>query len=173
MTLAGCFSASQDAELAQAAKAVTGMGKARHLKRSCFYIVHPSGQPSDFVGYLFSDLGVAEWPIALDPVEAEGMEASGITLLPETVRLAPGQRQNLPEKELVLSANDAEGQVKLAGYLPNEVEPNLETTLTLVTATPDEFAQQLCQSAIESGIDPGIGPEPGFDGSPVPVVPAP
>ncbi|MEM8639227.1 MAG: hypothetical protein AAGG51_10490 [Cyanobacteria bacterium P01_G01_bin.54] len=171
MVLGGC-SASQDAELAEAVKAASGMGKARHLQRSCFYIIHPNGQPSDFIGYLFSDLGAAEWPIALDPIEAEGMKAAGITPLPETVRLSPGQRQYLTQKELVLTGDDAKGAIEIVGYLANETQPNLAATFTLATTTPDEFAQQLCQSALESGIEPGIRPETDLDVAPVPA-PAP
>lgn len=165
--LGGC-SPSQDPDLKQAVQATSSMGKARHLQRSCFYLIHPQGQPSDFVGYLFSDLGVAEWPIAIDPDEAAGMKAAGIPPLPEGVGLSPGQRQHRDRKELVLTGNDAAGQVEIMGYLPNADQPNIQATFPLAVASPDDFTQQLCQSALESGINPGIVPDPSLAPAPVP-----
>lgn len=166
--LLGSCSPSEDADLAQAMRATSGMGQASHLQRSCFYLIHPDGRPADFVSYLFSDLGGAEWPIALDPDEAAGMKAAKIPPLPEGVSLSSGQRQYRDRKELVLTGNNAEGHIEMAGYLPNADEPNVQATFTLATAQPDDFTQQICQSALESGISPGIGPDPNFAPNPTP-----
>ncbi len=154
--LASCGGQPADPQLEQAADALAAMTQSSHLSRSCFYLVYPSGRAPEFIQYLFSDLGAAEWPVALDPMEAEQMQAAGQTVLPPEVSISPQQRRNPQQKELVLTA-DAEGQVVATGYLPGETEPNLTENWQLATATPDEFARNLCQSNLEMGIDGGAG----------------
>ncbi|MDB9314176.1 hypothetical protein PN462_13775 [Spirulina sp. CS-785/01] len=153
--LNSCQGQTTDEQLQQAAAAMADMTKPSTLSRSCFYFVYPNGQATEFVQYLFSDLGSAEWPVAIDPMEAEQMKSIGKDVLPPEVRVSPQQRRYPQEKELVLSAN-AEGEIVAEGYLQEEATPTLTQTWSLATATPDEPTRQLCQSNIEMGIDAGM-----------------
>ncbi|NEO28025.1 MAG: hypothetical protein F6K03_14370 [Kamptonema sp. SIO4C4] len=147
-----------DEQLEQAAAAMADMTKRPTLSRSCFYVVYPNGQATEFINYLFSDLGTAEWPIAIDPMEAEQMQSIGKDVLPPEVKVSPQQRSDPQQKELVLMAN-AEGQIMAEGYLPEEDTPTLTQEWSLATATPDQATQDLCRSNIEMGIDAGMGNE--------------
>lgn len=154
--LLGSCSPPNDMALIQAMEAARGLGQAAHLQRSCFYWIYPQGQPTDFVSYLFSDLGAAEWPIALDPDATAEMHAVGITPLPEGVRFSADQRQHRDRKELVLTANNGAGHIELVSYLPGVDKPYRQATFTLAAVSPDDLTQQFCQAALESGMSPGI-----------------
>lgn len=155
LLMVSCGGAPADAELSQAAQAMAQLARSRHLERSCFYVVYPQGTPTDFVGYLFSDLGSADWPVAFEPLEAEQMQSAGITPLPGTVKISAQQREQPEQKELVLLADDAAGDIQLLGYLPNETEPNVEERIPLTPANPEDFTVQMCQSSLEMGVSPG------------------
>ncbi len=149
MGLTSCQAA--DPDLAQASEAMAAMATRKHLSRSCFYVVYPQGQASEYVNYLFSSLGAGEWPTALDPEEAAAIR---VTLLPDNVRVSPLQRQHLEKKELVLSADDQQGIIQAKGYLPDQTNPSFESQWSLGSATPSPLAQAACENAIDIGISP-------------------
>jgi hypothetical protein len=133
---------------------MAAMAKPASLGKSCFTVVAPNGQPSEFVDYLFSDLGAAEWPIAMDEFEAEQMRSIGQPVVPPTVQVSRNQRQHIDRKELVLRGDDANGMVVAQGYLANGAEPMFEAQWPLATAQPGPGVAELCQSNIEMGISP-------------------
>ncbi|MDJ1183664.1 hypothetical protein [Roseofilum casamattae] len=151
LILGGCQSG--DPQLRQASQAMAQMATSKMLSRSCFYWVYPEGQPSEYIDYLFSDLGTVEWPIALDAMEAEQMKAIRQTPLPPEVRVSPLERNYPQEKELVLLPDDENGTIAARGYMPDEETPTLETAWPLAIATPDEITAQFCHSNIELGIE--------------------
>ncbi|MDJ1179918.1 hypothetical protein PJF56_13700 [Roseofilum sp. BLCC_M91] len=158
LLLGGCEEPA-DPEIKQASSAMAQMATPRMLTRSCFYLVYPDGKASEFVSYLFSGLGAAEWPIAFDEMEEEQMKSVRMTPLPRTVRVSALKREYPEEKELVLIPDDENNQIMAQGYLADETDPTLETEWNLAIATPDEATQQLCRSNIELGIDGGTQTE--------------
>jgi len=110
-------------ELEQAVDSVRSMTSQRWLSRSAFATSYPQAQPSNYVSYLFSDLGVAEWPIALDALEAEQPRSIGVTPLPPNVALVPQQPEPTRGKQLVLRADDTAGLVLVDAYEEPQTEP--------------------------------------------------
>lgn len=154
LLLVGCEE-PPNPDIKQASSAMAQMATPKMLSRSCFYLIYPNGKPSEFVRYLFSDLGAAEWPIAFDEMEEEQMKSVRITPLPRTVRVSALKREYPEEKELVLIPDDENSQIIAQGYVANETAPNWESKWDLAIASPDEATQQLCRSNIELGIDAG------------------
>ena len=159
MLVLGSCQSSPDEDLVQANAAMASMGQNRTLAKSCFRVAYPNGNATDFVRYLFSDLGSAEWPIALDQLEAEQMKAIKQKVIPPTVTVSANQRQYLDRKELVLEA--IEGKIQARGYLPQETKPTLEDEWGLGTASVEPNVISLCQSNIEMGIGIGQEEQPG------------
>lgn len=104
VTFSGC-SLVHDSELEQAAKAVGIMLRPMRFQKSCFNVLHPAGKPSEFITFMFSDAGVAEWP--------DGEYEFGF---PEMVHLNPNVRKVGVEKQIVIKANDADGEIVVEAY---------------------------------------------------------
>ena len=113
----GCSSSPQmDADLSQAVASVRYMTSERWLSRSAFQAAYPDRQPSDYVSYLFSDFGVAEWPIAIDEQERQQLRAAGIPPLPADLPLVPNRPDPTHERQVVIRADDTEGVVIIEAY---------------------------------------------------------
>ena len=114
----GCGGAPQelDPQLSQAVASVKYMTSKRWLSRSAFSATYPDAKPSDFVDYVFSDFGIAEWPIALDEGEREQLRSAGIPPLPPDIPLVPQAPDPTKTRQVVLRANDAEGTVIIEVY---------------------------------------------------------
>ena len=68
------------------------------------------------MAYIFSDLGIAEWPIALDPLESEQLASVRIPALPSDVALLPNRPDPRRGKQVVLRADDTGGAVVIEAY---------------------------------------------------------
>ena len=132
------------------------------LERSAFYAVYPKGTPSDFVSFLFSPLGKAEWvpddsaaPGRAGLVSAEAMLAAGDELPPGTVGLVPEAPEPRIHRQVVLWADDQRGVViaeayELPGHAPVLIQ---EWTLPHVTLAPGVAA--MARENLENGVDAG------------------
>ena len=148
---AGCQSAS-DPDLKQANAAMAKMAVDQTLTKSCFPVFYPHGEASDFVNYLFSDLGTAEWPIPFDEMEEEQFKSIGQPSLPRNVTVSPFKRNHPNSKEIVLIADNANRTVLVQGYLAESNEIVFEAQWPLGTAQASEATHHLCQSNFEMGI---------------------
>lgn len=149
----GCQSPS-DPDLTQASDALSKMATNSTLTKSCFSVVYPNGEASDFINYLFSDLASAEWPIAMDEMEAEQMKSVRQTPLPNNVVVSPLKRAKTESKEIVLKPDSAERAILVEGYLAGSNTVDFEDRWPLGTAQASDATQQLCQSNIDMGISP-------------------
>ena len=150
--LAGCGGGERaPADLRQAAAALKAMSAPRHLSRSAFSAAFPDGTPSQYVSYLFSDMGAAEWPVAMDETEAEGMRAARIPVLPPTVRVVALRPDPGAGRQLVVSADDARGVVVVRGYETHDGEPLLEREWSLPRVKPAPGVAEMHRSAAEMG----------------------
>ena len=127
VTIASCATPQPeiDPELSQAIASVRYMTGPRWLSRSSFQVTYPDGKPSDYVNYIFSDFGIAEWPLALDEFEEEQMRSANIPPLPRNVALVPNNPDPSLELKLqvVLRAADAEGVVIVEAYKDPQAAP--------------------------------------------------
>jgi len=153
MLMTGCGS-PPDEDLTAANTAFSQMASNRSLSRSCFSVAYPDGQASDFIDYLFSDLGSAEWPVAFDEYEENAMRSIGQVPLPSNVVVSRLNRTSPSQKELVLVANNAERKVLVKGYLANEPKVVFEDEWPIGTAAADEMVQEICLSNLDMGISP-------------------
>lgn len=130
------------------------MMKAGHLSRSAFYVAYPDGKPSDFVNYIFSDIGTAEWPPSdawADEMVREQMRAIHKPLMPDGVAFVPLQADPQGGMQLVVKFDDEKGVVILEGYADPGQGPALSEEVKLIKVTPDPVAKVFYHSNVEMG----------------------
>lgn len=106
-------------QLEKASRVVRYMSDPRQLKRSSFLVFYPQGKPSDFVSWMFSEIGAAEWPPSeweLDGMEREGMRSAGIPIFPKEVGVFSNQRTDTA-RQIIVKANDSKGLIIVEGFL--------------------------------------------------------
>ncbi|WP_148288334.1 hypothetical protein [Prochlorothrix hollandica] len=157
LVLGSCQS-PPDSDLLAANAALAPLSQNRILSQSCFAVAYPNGVAADFVRYLFSDLGSAEWPVAFGEGDVEQMEAMGQVPLPPNVVISAHERQYPDRKELVITA--VAGLIQVRGYLPQETEPNFVDEWELGTASTSPEVVPLCESNIDMGLGIDLEPQP-------------
>ena len=137
------------------------------LKKSMFYAVYPQGRPSEFIGYMYSDLGAIDFSGPGNVAPIPGMPANGPSPYDEQTRdAAPALPPNvmiLPLKtdpsrsqpQIVLKPDDAARQIIVEVYeLPSQPPIKVEKRdLPLMTADP--MAQSSAKSLMEQGATAG------------------
>lgn len=115
----------------KAIRVVRYLSAPNQLQRSSFLVVFPGGQPSDFVTWMFSTFGTAEWPPAEGSVEMEGpdwedaLRATGTPIRPREVSLVPLKPDPELKKQIVVKADDVRKKILVAGYLEPGTAPVL------------------------------------------------
>ncbi|NIP99515.1 MAG: hypothetical protein GWO19_02815 [Nitrospinaceae bacterium] len=105
--------------LEKGVRVVRYMSAARQLKRSSFLAVYPEGKPSEFVSWMFSDLGAAEWPpseMEMEELRGEGARAIGLPVIPREVGIFSRLRKD-HSRQIIVQADDARGLILVQGYL--------------------------------------------------------
>ena len=106
-------------QLEKAGRVVRYMSAPRQLQRSSFIAFYPKGKPSEFLSWMFSEMGAAEWPPSegeLDPMEREGMRSAGMPIIPTGVRIYSRLKKN-GSKQIVVKADNRRGLILIEGYL--------------------------------------------------------
>ena len=116
LTVAACSGPAVDPRLQQAVTAVEYMTTQRFLADSAFSHVHPERRPSDYVSYLFSTMGSAEWPIAFDQDEEEQLRSARIPIMPRDLPIVPHKPNSGVDLQVVVRADDAAGLVIIDAY---------------------------------------------------------
>lgn len=126
LTLSSCGEREPEepVELKRAAAVVKYMMAPNQLRRSSFLAVFPEGKPSDFVIWMFSTFGTAEWPPYEDgdPMELEQAKSIRAPVIPSDVYLNPREPEPKKGKQLVIKSDDLRGLIIIEGYL-NPQEP--------------------------------------------------
>jgi hypothetical protein len=158
--LVGCLGESGPEDLRQGARVITSMATPRHLRQSMFMGLFPDGTPSQFVSFLFSNLGMAEWPdsessAAMDPILAEQAAAIGIPLVPEGVAFTDRSPKTELGRQIVVRFDDARSLLIVEGYVDPTRAPVLtvEREFRLPTLRPHE--RELLQRIAESNLQMG------------------
>ncbi|CAI2718624.1 hypothetical protein [Nitrospina watsonii] len=104
-------------KLEGAVNVVRYLSAPRQTARSSFLAMYPNGQPSEFVKWMFSTVGKAEWPPMEGGFEAGQAKSIRIPLIPAGILLLPGQPHlNQKGRQLVVSADDKRGVLVLDAY---------------------------------------------------------
>ena len=158
MILAGialsCSGSSAEPELERAAVLVEHFTTPSVLSNSTFPVVLPDGTPRQFVSWLFSGLGKAEWPLTREESLRDFGEAElpGMPSLPDSVAFLHSRPDTSEGKQIVVTWDDAKGIVIVEGYLDPKLEPvfRKEYVLPKVQST-NEMARMTARSNIEMG----------------------
>lgn len=155
--ISACGEPSSPPELEQAADFVGWMLAPTNLARSTFPVVLPQGTPKQFVSWLFSTLGTADWPPSEStakqhPDEAEMARAIGAPLFPDDVRIFHSKTDSSAGKQVVVKWDDGRNVVIVEGYIDPSQTPVLvkEWELPRVHST-SEVARLAAQSHLEMG----------------------
>jgi hypothetical protein len=125
--LEACTS-NEPPESKQAADAVAATLRPINLSRSMFSVVFPDGTPSQFVRFMFPDMGSAEWPPAdawADETMGQQMAAIGQPLLPAGVAITARTVDPDQAMQLVIGFDDEKGTVSALDDLDPTSEPML------------------------------------------------
>ncbi len=130
-------------ELNKGVQVVRYMSAKPQMVRSSFVLVYPDAQPSDFVSWLFSELGAAEWPDSeayaeIDPTVREQAKAIGAPLVPKDVQIVPLFPKIEMGKQVVVKFDNARGVIIVEGYLDPQKPPVLTQEWKL--PKPDSLA---------------------------------
>ena len=152
----GCSSAS-DPELEQAARVVGYMLVPMHLSRSSYAALYPDGKPSDFVSFMFSDIGVAEWPESEataenDPMIREQARAIRAPLIPKNVVLVPRVVNPNLEKQAVVKFDDARSVVIVEGYVNPAGKPVMVREWKLPKVKAQVGVDEIAQGQLQLGM---------------------
>ncbi len=136
---AACQNAAEPPELKKAAHVIRYLSAKNQLKRSSFWVVYPEGKPSEFVNWMFSAFGSAEWPPhedTADPMELEQARSIRAPIIPKDVALVPLAPNPDLKKQVVVRFDDAKGLLIANGYLDPAQPPVLIREWPLVKPLP-------------------------------------
>ena len=139
-------------ELERAAAFVKWFTAPKNLSKSMYSAAFPQGTPGQFVSYLFSDMGVAEWPNAASEMEQQQLRSAMIPTLPQDVALVPLQPNLNGKKQLVVKFDNEKGLILLEGYLDPRKPPVLYREITFRPVEPDPIAVEMYQGNAEMGM---------------------
>ncbi len=122
--LAACSKpAAPPKELADAVAVVGYLASPRFVNVSAYSATAQKGTPSEFVSYLFSDLGAAELPEPARPGEPQGAGRGGPPAWPDGVALRPHRPDPRLGRQVVIVPDDARGLVIAEGYADPKAAP--------------------------------------------------
>lgn len=157
--LAACGS-SEDAELKQASSVILWMSAPMNLQRSMFSAAYPDCKPSEFVAFIFSQMGSAEWPPSIeeaenDPTVRDQTDAVRMPLVPQSVAFVAHKIDPAKGKQLVITFDDERRVVIVTAYLDPASEPQFIREFTLERVTPAPGVREMFQSNVETGMGYG------------------
>jgi len=114
------------ADLKRAANVVRHMSAPRQIRQSSFSTLAEKGTPSQFVNWLFSSLGAADWPpseASADSMEREQARVIHAPLIPAGVGIVPWKVNPEAGQQVVVKADDERGVIIVEGYLQPDGPP--------------------------------------------------
>ncbi len=124
-----------------------------NMEKSAFQYVYPEARPSEWVSFLFSTLGSAEWPpIAGRELPEEEARAARIMVLPGDVTVVPLRARRNFAKQVVIRFDDSEGVVIAEGFEAWNEKSVFQRKWTIPKVTPSELAIQTAESNLEMGL---------------------
>ena len=127
----GCEAPPDYPELEKAIRVVRYLSAPNQLQRSSFLVIFHGGQPSDFVTWMFSTFGKAEWPPAEGSLEMENygweeaLQVTGTPVPPREVSFVALKPDPNLKKQIVVKPDDARQKIMVEGYLDPGAAPVL------------------------------------------------
>jgi hypothetical protein len=126
--LVGCGGTEIPGDLERGFRIVQWWTNPSMLARSSFAISYPDGQPSELLEFLYSPIGLAEWP----PMEGSGefssdeealLVQSGQPVIPAGLRFVHGRPDTSHGKQIVLVPDDKKGLIIAEAYIDPHQPP--------------------------------------------------
>ncbi|GEM_PF-3399964 len=119
------------ADLDRAAKVIRFMSEEYKLEKTSFPALYPNCLPSEFVKWVFSEKGKAEWPDSLDnddsnPDVRNKAFKQGAPIVPRSVQFFAGKTDPNGGRQLIVKANDAARTIIVEGYGDPKKKPDLK-----------------------------------------------
>ncbi len=120
-------SPKDNVELRKGIAVVRYMSAQRQLQRSSFLATYPGGTPEQFLEWLFSPMGAAEWPpyeggLEFSPEEEKMVRKAGMPFIPAGLLLVPHEPDTEKGMQVVISF-DAETRSLIAEGYENPSNP--------------------------------------------------
>jgi len=144
----------ESSDIEKAMKAVNWMILPPVLSRSAFTIAFPDGKPSEFVNYMFSDMGIAEWPPyeGMNDEDLEEYSSIRIPMIPQSVSLVPLYPDPVRGRQLVIRFDDIRDVLILEGYEDPKGEPVKVKEWKLPKVEPAVGIRQIYDANLEQGM---------------------
>ena len=118
-------------DLANAVAVVGYLASPRFVNVSAYSATAEKGTPSEFVSYLFSDLGAAELPEPARPGDPAGAGRGGPPTWPEGIAIRPLRPDARAGMQVVIVPDDARGMIIAEGYADPSGAPVLRREFEL------------------------------------------
>jgi len=145
---------SEPADLVQAAQVIEYMLRPNVLANSAFTVAFPDPSPSQFVSYVFSEMGRTEWEIDT-PRTAEDMEQYenlATPLPPPGVAFVARRVDPERGRQLVVSFDDDHGLVVVEGFEDPARSPVLRRQWVLPDVSPAPGVRAIYQASQQAGM---------------------
>lgn len=148
-------------DLAKSATCVQWMLKKSNFSRTAFALRFPDGEPSEYVDYLFSPLGMNDWPysenyVEMDPMGLEEANSIRMPISPASVDFVARRVDPEKSRQLVLRFDDKRDLIILEGYEDPADEPVLYRELSFTVPPIDPQARMILEITLEANEDMGM-----------------
>ncbi len=121
---------SEYPELEGGIRVVRYMSAKKQLSRSSFIALKKNNTASDFIDWMFSPLGSAEWPpsqnsLEFSPDELKMIRSSGIPTLPQNVSIVANKPDPRKGKQIVVKSDNVGGRIIVEGYIRPTEGPSI------------------------------------------------
>lgn len=115
------FGPKENVELRKGIAVVRYMSSERQIKRSSFLLAYPEGTPEQFLSWMFSPMGLVEWPpyeggLEFSPEEERMVKKTGIPFLPKDLLLVPDEPELEKGRQVVIQADNEGRRLIVKGY---------------------------------------------------------
>ncbi len=153
LIIIACSGKSEPPELKKAAHIIKYMMASKNLSRSAFSVAFDNPTPSQFVSYIFSVMGSAEWPPSVMEMSPDEAKMSGIPLMPEGIAYVSREKDMEKGKQIVVNYDDGRGVVIVKGF----TDPKEEAVLLREWSLPKKIkpapgAKDMYDSNLQMGM---------------------
>ncbi|MFC1650495.1 hypothetical protein ACFL2X_02895 [Candidatus Latescibacterota bacterium] len=154
ITRSGTKPKTEATSLEKAANAVHRMISPTYLSRSSFTVAFPDGVPSEYVNYIFSEMGVAEWPPFEDSGEftLQELKSMRIPYIPTGIEISQLEPDPDYGAQIVLKHDDSRNMVIVEGYTDPSQPPVITREKELPKVMPGPGVIEIYESNFEMGL---------------------
>lgn len=156
--LIACGAGNAPPELQRGVQMIRWMAAPMQLSRSMYSAIQ-DGKASTFVGFVFSDMGAAEWPETEVSAERDAMikaqaKSANMPLAPKGVAFTANAPNPAKGRQIVLKADDARGMIIVEAYDNPSGKPLLVEEIPLPKVEPAPGVVEMAHGAADIGMSP-------------------